>query len=138
MFAGLGYEFDVLCKMLPSYTMGTESIQPRRIERDEKLTTRTLTECDNDSCISASLVVFAKEISDNTLTLSFCGHHGNKNYVELTRSGWVVIVDDRTFRIEDPRGEGEADGGPEPLPDSTVYPEGTEDDPGTGPVPARS
>lgn len=50
-------------------------------------------------------MIFGKEIAntENILTLDFCGHHGNRNFVELTRTGWMVLEDERSFRIEDPK-----------------------------------
>ena len=71
------------------------------------------------------------------MTLQFCGHHGNNNYVELIRSDWMVLIDERVFRIENPRGKGEA-ARPESEPEgSEVLEEGSPDDPISG-VPAVS
>jgi hypothetical protein len=61
--------------------------------------------CDTARCSSRVLVMFGKvDADDNLLQLAFCGHHGNDNYVTLTRQDWVILDDDRVWKIEDPRG----------------------------------
>lgn len=61
--------------------------------------------CDNKLCDSKVLVTFGKVIGDKDVQLlGFCGHHGNRHYVTLTRKGWVILDDQRQFRIEDPKG----------------------------------
>ncbi len=60
--------------------------------------------CDNKLCDAKTLVTFGKQSGEKTLLVGFCQHHGNKRYVTLLREGWMVLDDDRGFRIEDPRG----------------------------------
>lgn len=49
-------------------------------------------------------MTFGKDVSGKTYVIGFCQHHGNENYVELNRDGWMILDDQRGFRIEDPRG----------------------------------
>jgi len=61
-------------------------------------------ECDLNDQVK-SLVIFGRDNNElETSYLYFCGHHANENIVELRRAGWIIIADERTFKIEDPRG----------------------------------
>ncbi len=36
-----------------------------------------------------------------------CGHHANKNVKFLTKKGWEIVEDVRTFKSEDPNSRGD-------------------------------